>query len=185
MKTLLKLAATFLLLLTLASNGYSQSCSSTVLKYSGPTTTTQLTALLNTSDSTTYPLIYTLPSYVKSSLETYIGFSSAGLPLGMSGSDSNIARLLADTVFCSALFSEIFNQQAFVHNHGGGPAITTITVSQFNAMTSGGIAYSGGCSFCANCSYPSSPGGCCYTCYGCGGCCDQIIAIGGSWYNVQ
>jgi len=184
MKTLLNLAATFLLLLTLACNGYSQSCSSAVFKYSGPTSTTQLTATLNPSDSAAYPLIYNLPSYVKSSLETYVGFSSAGIPLGLTGSDSNIARLYSDTVYCSALFSEIFNQPVFVHSYGGGPTITSITMSQFDAMTSGGTIYNGGGSFCCNCAYPSSPGGCCFTCAGCGGCADQIIAIAGQWYSV-
>jgi|GEM_PF-3158534 len=184
MKNLLRIAAALLLLFTFTGNAYSQSCSSAVLKYSGPTNTTQLTALLNTTDATTYPLIYALPSYVKSSLETYIGFSTAGIPLGMSGSDSNIARLYADTVSCSALFSEIFNQQVFVHSNGGGPTITYITMSQFNTLTGGGIVYSGGQSHCDNCSYPGTPGGCCYVCSGCGGCSDQIIAIGGSWYCV-
>lgn len=183
MRTLSKLVATFLLLLALVGNGYSQSCSSTVLKYSGPINTTQLTALLNTTDSSTYPLIYNLPTWVKSSLETYIGFSTAGIPLGMSGSDSNIANLFADTVSCSALFSEIFNQQTFVHRYGGGPTVTTITMSQFNAMTGGGTIYNGGMSFCTNCAYPMTPGGCCFPPGG--GCADQIISISGSWYNVQ
>lgn len=183
MKTLLKLSAVLLLLLAFANNAHSQTCSSDVMKYSGPANTTQLIALLNTTSST-YPLIVALTSAQKSSLETYIGFSSAGIPLGMTGSDSNIAALFADTVSCSALFSEIFNQQAFVHIYGGGPTITSITMSQFKAMTSGGTIYSGGSSHCFNCTFSMAPGGCCYVCAGCGGCSDEIISIGGNWYNV-
>jgi len=183
MKTLTKLSAVWLLLLTFASNTYSQTCSSAVMKYSGPANTTQLTALLNTTSSS-YPLITALSSAQKSSLETYIVFSSGGIPLGLSGSDSNIAAFYADTVYCSALFSEIFNEQYFVHSYGGGPTITYITMSQFNTMTSGGIVFNGGGSHCDNCQYGYAPDICCHSCTGCHGCSDQIISIGGTWYCV-
>lgn len=183
MKTLTKLSAVWLLLLAFASNSYSQTCSSAVMKYSGPANTTQLTTLLNTTSSS-YPLITALTSAQKSSLETYVGFSTAGIPLGLTGSDSNIVALYADSTYCSALFAEIFNQQAFMHRYGGGPAITSITMSQFNTMISGGIVYRGGGSWCTNCTYGYPPDICCHSCDNCGTCSDQIISIGGTWYSV-
>jgi len=187
MKTLIKLS--FLcLMLVFVSKAYSQSATSAVIKYSGPANTDQLTALLNTTDSTTYPLIVRLPSAMKTSIETYLEFSTAGLPMGMSGTDSNISYLNSHPTAYGDLMTEILDQQVVAHTYGSGPTITDITMTQFEEMTAG-IIYDGGGSLCVNC--PAAPptrddnGNLC-----CGnppgnGCVDEVIKISGNWYSVD
>jgi len=188
MKTLIKLSSSLALCLMLifANSANSQSCMSAVTKYSGPANTTQLTALLNTTNQNQYPLIVQLSTSMRASLETYMQFSSAGMPTGMSGADSNINSLYANTQYCSALFSEIFNQLALVSTYGNGPTITNITMSQFQQMTQNGVAFDGTCSWCVNCYSPIGsvplPGQCCTV--GGKGCCDEIVRINGNLYNV-
>jgi hypothetical protein len=187
MKTLLKLALVFVLVFTFANKSNSQACVSAVLNYSGPTNTTQLTSLLNTSSNT---LILALDSATEVSLETYMVFIN-GLPMGFSGTDSNIHRLdsAPNISYTSSLLSAIFGIEVIACTYSTKPTVTDITMAEFNSMTGGGIIFSSEGSFCENCYPPGNPGGSGWAWTGCcsvggGGCVDFNTIINGQLYYV-
>ena len=175
-------------MLIFANRVYSQVCTNLVTKYHGPTNTTDLTALLNTTDSTTYPILVRLTSEVKTSLETYVWFEN-GYPVGMSGSDSNIAIINSHPTACAALFTEIFGLQDLVCTYTTKPTVTDISMAEFETLSGGGTLFSTIYSHCLNCLTPNpdgsgpAPGQCCST--GGPGCWDSMTDIGGTYYHVD
>jgi hypothetical protein len=132
MKNLIKLASVLFLMLTFTNSSYSQvgsTCRNIVKIYPGPRNTTELVVLLNTSTNST---IAALTCSTKTSLETYMVFNN-GVPFEMSGADTCITRIYADSLYCSNLFTAIFGVQDIVCTFATKPNVTNITLAEFIA----------------------------------------------------
>jgi hypothetical protein len=166
------------------SNGtVNNTCSSHILKYSGPHNCNQLEKLLNESNS---EVLKKLDPATKTSLVMNMIFSS-GLPTGMSEtSDENIKRLGEAPEFAKAVFSAIFGCEVIVHNSDNRPTVDEISVEEYNEL-SRKQQTEPVISECTNCYAPGGGLGnsshCCQV--GGKGCYDLIIRIDGKLYRVK
>jgi hypothetical protein len=178
-----KIVLLFAVLFT-AGSIKAQTCSSHAITYSGPHNSNQVERILNES---TNPVLVNLDPGIKSSIVTYLEFNQ-GMPVGFSGTDASLKKLLATPEYASAVMSAILKLEVIATTFDKKPVTTEISMEEFLQLlhTNGGAAPATKGSMCLNCNAPdSNVYKCCEVAENPRGCIDFFVVIKDINYKVK
>lgn len=177
-KTLLSLIFSGALSITALSQAV---CTSQILNYNGPKSTTELAERLNSS---TNPVIVNLSSNIKQTLIDHVVFVNE-YPKSMDITESVYMTELYSYSNAEQILSAIFNCKVAICTYATKPVVNTISLSTFmNLYYSDPVNYAfvSVMGWCKNCLYVEQP---CCDVGGCG-CADQYTELisNGNKYHV-
>lgn len=149
---------------------------STVFEYKGLTGTAELTQLLDTSSK---PFIKGMTDSTKRSLIKYLQFQN-GMAEKFNGSDENIKNFYATNAY--EVFKEILGSEVILCTLNTKPAVTPLSLDEFEAMKRQASLVQYISSWCTDCT-KTDDAPCCITAGD--GCRDNLIRIDQAYYSVK